>query len=162
VEQQVRRVSNAATVRARLVFFLAAALALVSCYYSDANQVTLFRAHKSEYETLLHMLQHDQSLTFINSGLTTPEDPGTKGISPQRITEYRQYMSKIGCGAIRYDSSIGSAIFTSSVASGPDILYFPLRSKAEVAKKYGLPLDKVPAQSHHIEGDWYLSSENFR
>jgi hypothetical protein len=93
------------------------------------------------------MLQHDERLSFINSGLTLPEDPGTAGISPQRIAEYRRYMSAIGCGAILYDRSIGSTVFVSDWQRRTDILFFP------VAKR--------PAQAHHIEGSWYLASEDF-
>jgi hypothetical protein len=154
---------QAATNKTRLIFFAAAALALASCFYwrSDVHRLSLFRAHRSDYETLLNMLQHDESLTFINSGLTVPEDPTTKGISPQRIAEYRRYMSKIGCGSIGYTPGIGSATFTSDTPGAADILYFPIQSAA-VAKRNGLPLDKPPAQAHHIEGNWYLASEDFR
>ncbi len=152
-----------ATNKTRLIFFAAAALVLASCFYwrSDAHRLSLFRAHKADYETLLSMLQHDESLTFINSGLTVPQDPTTKGISPQRITEYRRYMSKIGCGSISYTPGIGSAVFNSATPGAADILYFPIQSAA-IAKKSGLPLDKPPAQAHHIEGNWYLASEDFR
>jgi hypothetical protein len=152
---------QAARGRAQWVFIAIAALALASCFYwrSDVHRLTLFRAHRSDYETLLNMLQHDEGLTFINSGLTVPEDPTTKGISPQRITEYRRYMSSIQCEAVLYEPSIGSALFVSETASGPNILYFP--SSAENAKRSGFPVHNPPAQAHKIEGDWYLSSANF-
>ena len=129
-----------------------------SCYYwtSDAHRISMFRAHKSEYETLLNMLQHDRGLKFINSGLSVPEDPGIIGISPRRIAEYRRYMSKIGSAAIYYEPSVGSAVFTSGTVGAPVIVYFPMQSAA-AAEKYGVPLDRPPAQSFHIEGNWCLS-----
>jgi hypothetical protein len=143
------------------VLIAIAALALASCFYwrSDAHRLSIFRAHKADYETLLGMLQHDENLTFINSGLTVPEDPTTKGISPQRIADYRRYMSSIQCEALLYEPSIGSALFVSKTASGPNILYFP--SSFENANRSGRPAHNPPAQAHKIEGDWYLSSESF-
>jgi hypothetical protein len=157
---------QAATNKTRLIFSAAAALALASCCYwqcqiSDAHRLSLFRAHKAEYETLLNMLQHDGDLTFINSTLTVPEDPSSRGISSQRISEYRRYMSKIGCGSISYLPLNGSAMFVSDTPGAANILYFPMQSYA-LANKYGLPLDKPPAQAHPIVGNWYLSSEKFR
>jgi hypothetical protein len=147
-----------ATARVRLLFLACATLAVISCFYCDAHRLSLFHANKSEYETLLSMLQRDERLTFINDGLTEPEDPSTTGISPKRIAEYRRHMSNIGCGAIRYEPFIGSAVFVSNWGRNTDILYFPIRS-AEDAKSDGIPL--TPAQAHHIEGGWYLTSENF-
>jgi hypothetical protein len=146
----------------RLLFFGAAVLALASYVYwkSDTHRLSLFHAHKSDYEVLLNMLHEDAVLTFINSGLTVPEDPAVHGISAQRIAQYRRYMSKIGCGAISYGYASSPALFVSDTAVAPNILYFPTRS-AEGAKKSGVPGDKLHAQAHHIEGNWYLSSENF-
>lgn len=159
----VARAGDCATMQAainktRLIFFAAAALALASCCYwqcqiSDAHRLSLFRAHKAGYESLLNMLQHDRDLTFINSTLTVPEDPISRGISPQRISEYRQYMSKIGCGSINYLPSTGSALFVSDTPGAANILYFPKQSSS---------LGKPPAQAHLIVGDWYLASEKFR
>lgn len=147
---------QAATNKTRLILFAAAALALASCCYwqcqiSDAHRLSLFRAHKAEYESVLNMLQHDRDLTFINSTLTVPEDPSLRGISPQRISEYRRYMSKIGCGSINYVPLTGSALFVSDISGAADILYFPVQSSG-----------KPPAQAHPIEGNWYLASERFR
>lgn len=156
-----------ATTRTRFVVLaLAALVALASCGYwryqiSDAHRLSLFRAHRAEYETLLRMLQHDGDLTFINRALTIPEDPGLRGISPQRISEYRRYMSTISCGSINYLPLIGSALFVSDTQGAANILYFPMQSSAQ-ANRYNLPLDKLPAQAHPIVGNWYLSSEKFR
>ncbi len=145
-----------------MLFLVAAVLALASNVYwkSDTRRLSLFHAHKSDYEVLLNMLHEDAVLTFINSGLTVPEDPAAHGISAQRIAQYRRYMSKIGCGAISYGYASGPILFVSDAAGAPNILYFPTLS-AEDAKKSGVPVDKPPAQAHHIEGNWYLSSENF-
>ena len=146
----------------RLLLVFAAALALASCVYwrSDTHRLSLFRAHKPDYELLLNMLHEDAVLTFVNSSLTTPENPAAHGISPQRIAQYRRYMSIIDCGAISYGAAGGPVLFVSDAAGASNILYFPMRS-AEDTKKSGLPPDRSPAQAQHIEGNWYLSSEKF-
>jgi hypothetical protein len=127
---------------------------------SDSHRLLLFHAHKSDYETLLNMLREDAVLTFVSSSLTIPEDASAHGISPGRIAQYRQNMSKIGCGAINFGSASGPVLFVSDTAGAPNILYFPTRS-AEDLKKSGVPGDRPPAQAHHIEGNWYISSENY-
>ena len=138
-------------------------LAFASCGYlkyiaSDSHRLSLFRSHRAEYELLLNMLQHDGHLIFINDALTTPDDPSSVGISPQRIAEYRRLMSNIGCGAISYGPEIGSALFVADWGRAADILYFPVQSHA-VAKNLGIPVDRPPPQAHRIVGDWYLSSD---
>jgi hypothetical protein len=135
-------------------------LVLASCGYwgyhvSDAHRLSLFRAHKSEYETLVNMLWRDRALAFVNVGLTDPQDPVTIGISPQRISDYRRLMSNVRCGSISWSG--GSALFASDTAQAADILYFPTRS----AKEAGWLPDRPPRQARRIEGDWYLSSPNF-
>jgi hypothetical protein len=146
----------------RLLFFVAAVLAVASYVYwkSDTHRLSLFHSHKSDYEVLLNMLHEDAVLTFINSSLTVPKDPAAHGISAQRIAQYRRYMSKIGCGAISYGYASSPVLFVSDTTGAPNILYFSTHS-AEDAKKSGVPGDKPPVQAHHIEGNWYLSSENF-
>jgi hypothetical protein len=119
-----------------------------------------FRAHRADYELLMTMLRHDEYLTFVNSALTLPEDPGTVNISPVRIAEYRNMLSKLGRGSLRYDPSIGTALFSADAFGDHDISFFPIRSAA-FAKEHGLPLDRPPKQAHHIEDDWYLASEHF-
>ena len=64
-------------------------------------------------------------------------------------------MSVIHCDAVHYEPSLGSVLFVSEVASGPNVLYFPTQDKS------GLPIHRAPAQARKIEGDWYLSSDNF-
>ena len=146
----------------RLLLVFAAALALASYVYwrSDTHRLALFRAHKPDYELLLNMLREDAVLTFLNSSVTTPENPAAHGISPQRIAQYRRYMSKIDCGAISYGSPSRPVLFVSDTAGAPNILYFPTRS-AEEAKKSAVPGNRPPAQAYHIQGNWYLSSEKF-
>ena|ERR1700722_2558361 len=146
----------------RILLVFAAALALASYAYwrSDTHRLSLFRAHKPDYELLLTMLHEDAVLTFVNSSLTTPENPAAHGISSQRIAQYRRYMSKIDCGAISYGSAGGPVLFVSDAVGASNILYFPMRS-AEDTKKSEVPANRPPAQAHHIEGNWYLSSEKF-
>jgi hypothetical protein len=146
----------------RLLLFFAAALALALYVYwrSDTHRLSLFRGNKPDYELLVNMLHEDEVLTFVNSSLTTPENPAAHGIPAQRIAEYRRYMSKIDCGAISYGSASGAVLFVSNTAGAPDILYFPMRS-AKDTKKSGVPGQMPPAQAHHIEGNWYLSAEKF-
>jgi hypothetical protein len=146
--------------KARLVISALLVLAFASCCYweyrtSDAHRLSLFRAHKPDYESLLKMLQQDRGLTFINEGLTDPEDPSSIGISQERIAEYRRYMSQIGCGAIRYSTELGSALFVSDLPTAADILYFP----EHAFKAAGLPATQAPRDSRRIEGDWYLAYE---
>jgi hypothetical protein len=125
----------------RWIFFAATVLVLSSCLYwrSDARRLSLFHAHKSDYQTPLTMLQHDDGLTFINSALTVPDDPTSKGISRQRITEYRRYMSSIECDAILYEPSMGSALFVSETAGTPNILYFPASAAGYATRESGGP-----------------------
>jgi hypothetical protein len=106
-----------------------------------------FRAHRGDYEMLLTMLRQDKNLTFVNGGLTLPDDPAAIGISPARIAEYRRMLSRLGRGALRYEPTLGSALFVADAFGDDDILYFPL--------------DRQPMQAHYIEDDWYLGSESF-
>ena len=147
----------------RLLFFVAAFLVLASYLYwkSDTHRLSLFHSHNSDYEALLSMFHEDAVLTFINSSLTVPENPAAHGISAQRIAQYRRYMSKIDCGAISYGYATSPVLFVSDTTGAPDILYFSTHS-AEDAKKSRVSGDKPPVQAHHIEGNWYSSSENFQ
>ena len=86
------------------------------------------------------MLRDDKALTFINSTLTTPDDPSKVGISLKRIADYRRLMSEIECGAITYTEP--SALFVSDTIGAPDVLYFPRFA---------------PREMHHVEDDWYWS-----
>ncbi len=146
----------------RLLFLVAAVLALASNVYwkSDTRRLSLFHAHKSDYEVLLNMLHEDAVLTFINSGLTVPEDPAAprdiraKNCTIQTI-HVQDWLRSHKLRVREWPDTI-----CSDATGAPNILYFPTRS-AEDAKKSGVPVDKPPAQAHHIEGNWYLSSENF-
>jgi hypothetical protein len=138
--------------RDKPILAVLAILVLAACTYwgyriSDTHRLSLFHEHKPQYEILLGMLQHDRVLAFINAGLTVPQDPATVGISPQRISQYRQYMSDIDCGAITFEPALGSALFVSGTIRAADILYFPV--------------ERRPQQAHRIEGSWYLASERF-
>ena len=145
--------------------YVIAALVVASCGYwefrkSDYHREAVFRSHRAQYIAILGMLQKDKALRFLNGGLTDPSDPATAGISKERISEYRRGMADIECSSITYEPDYGSAYFSSSVFGAAGILYAPIQSK-ETAKKYGLPLDRPPPQARVIEGDWYLSSEDF-
>jgi hypothetical protein len=137
-----------------LVFAVLGIASFGCCQYraSDAHRMALFRAHKAEYETVLSMLGHDRGLTFINKALTEPDDPKTVGISPRRVEEYRKYMSKIDCGAIRYEPVLGSVVFVAGSANAAGIFYFPVSSFPS-GRKYG-----IPADSRRIEGDWFIDT----
>jgi hypothetical protein len=120
---------------------------------SDAAQQSKFHARRVDYEVLLRMLHRDKHLTFINTALTTPTDPGVIGISPQQIVEYRRIMSKIDCGAISYTPAIDTALFSSARDNlyDPDILYAPQLAAIQV----GSSSVKMPDAPHHIEENWF-------
>jgi hypothetical protein len=118
----------------------------------EAIEMFRFRAHRGDYEILLTMLQQDKNLTFVNEGLTLPADPATIGISPARIVQYRRILSRLGRGSLGYVPALGTAFFGANSFGDDDILFFPIRSSA-FAARYGLPLDRPPMQSHHIEDD---------
>jgi hypothetical protein len=129
----------------RFWFFVvvaAAGLAISGHFYrqyqsSDAAQVTRFHGRRTDYQTLLEMLRDDKQLTFINEGVTQPEDPTAIGIAPQRIAEYRRLMSKIDCGAILFDPG-GRTLFVSGRydLNDPDILFAGKGSHASSEFRY--------------------------
>jgi hypothetical protein len=140
----------------RLAILVVLALALWGYWeyhVSDVHRLSVFHAHRSDYETMLAMLQHDRGLTFINGGLTDPQDPATVGISAERIAEYRRYMSSVGCSAILW--SVKSTLFVSDAAQAADILYFPNLSRGVSERT-----ETRPRESRRIEGDWYLTSHD--
>jgi hypothetical protein len=126
--------------------FIAAACYWTQHAHIEAIEMSRFRAHRGDYEMLLTMLRQDKKLTFVNSALTLPDDPVAIGISTGRIAEYRRFLSRLDRGALLYEPALGSALFVADGFGDDNILYFP---------------NKSPMQAHHIEDDWYLSSENF-
>ncbi|HEY8051572.1 MAG TPA: hypothetical protein VIE42_02075, partial [Steroidobacteraceae bacterium] len=94
--------------------------------FNEIVEMSRFRSHRADYETLMTMLRHDQKLTFVNSGLTEPEDPSSVGISAARIAEYRHILLRLGRGCVRYDRFIGTAFFCAGTFSDYDILFFPI------------------------------------
>jgi hypothetical protein len=145
---------------------IALAALSISAYYCSQHahiesiEMSRFRAHRGDYEMPLAMLKHDNNLTFVNEGLTSPDDPATIGISPARIAEYRRILSRLGRGSLNYVPGSGSALFVADSMGDDNILFFPIRASA-FAAAYGPPFGTPPAQAHHIDDDWYLSSERF-
>ena len=137
-----------ATTRAGWIFFTVAVIGVLAfCYWqlvrADFYRVHLWRAHKEDYQTLVGMLEGDRILTFINGEVTTPEDPVQSGITRQRISQYRSYMSKIHRGAISY--SPGAILFVSDWAGTSDLLY----SARD---------EHPPRPSYRLARNWFLLS----
>lgn len=134
--------------RSKTLMSILALFSLTSCSNlisgTDSERTEFFQAHKSGYEAVLAMLQHDQTLTFINQTVTDPGDPSAMGISKERLADYRRQMSEIDCVALRYSPALGSALFVSKIAGAANVEYFAVEQQAK--------------QSHVIASHWYLSS----
>jgi hypothetical protein len=141
-----------ATSKAGWFFFSVAVIAVLAfCYWqfvrADFYRVHLWRDHEEDYQTLVAMLENDRILTFINDALTTPADLSNRGITPQRISSYRSYMSKIHCGAISF--SPGAILFISDWAGASNLLYnerdeHPPRPSYRLARNWFLLPDQGP------------------
>jgi hypothetical protein len=110
----------------------------------DAQQIAGFLARRTDYEALVSMLRDDKQLTFINRGLTEPDDPAAVGIPPQRLAEYRRLMKKIDCVAIRYIPSMDRAGFVAEY-------FFGWTDRDFLFAAHATPMPDF----HHIEGNWY-------
>lgn len=138
----------------------------------DTELIVRFRSHRAQIESLVDMIRHDEVLIRVDDDWTEPHDPAAVGISPQRITEYRQIFSGIGCprGFI-YNPQTGTITllaWTAGLAvsgSSKSFVFNPpdptplvaeldayLRSGAHQSQGY-------PLGYRHLEGLWYLKYE---
>ncbi|HNV68660.1 MAG TPA: hypothetical protein PKO06_03100 [Candidatus Ozemobacteraceae bacterium] len=136
---------------------------------SDAALIARFQQQRRSFETLRAMIASDTGLERVDDTWTSPKDPATIGITPQRIAEYRRLFNHIGTprGIEAYDPTRSSFRLLASTqgitvsGSGKGYLWSteppsPLLSELDSA----LASHSKPFFGYrHLEDRWYLFLE---
>lgn len=132
----------------------------------DKELIANFNAHKADFEKLVSMVLEDKDLTRVDDDWTSPRDPQTIGVSPERIAEYRQMFAKLGLPrgfSATVDKTriefIASSQGYVTHGSSKGYLYGDKSFSGEVVESLDeMSLAKRPFGSgcRHIEGKWYL------
>jgi len=118
------------------------------------------------------MIRQDKVLTRVDDNWTDPPDPAAVGIPPQRVTDYRQLVSAIGCprGFI-YNPQTGTITLVAwavglaaSGTSRSKLFVFnppnptPLVVDLDAYRGYGEAYRRrgYADAYRHLEGQWYL------
>lgn len=165
---------------ALVVWVLAAALSLVACADpprpTDAVLIERLRAKMPLFLQLIAMIEQDRDLERVDIDWTKPDDPGTVGVSPERIATYRKLMKEAGVprgfSALKPRKAItfiayASGLFTHGWAKS--YIYVLPGSESE---RYGFDLEDGDLDGasagqkkffgyRHIEGNWYLLLESY-
>jgi hypothetical protein len=62
----------------------------------DQEMISNFIEHREELETLRKMMQEDKDLKRVDFDFTKPSDPGSVGVSAERIAVYRELCKRVG------------------------------------------------------------------
>lgn len=60
----------------------------------DQQLLANFRRHQETFDQVIRMLQTDKGLIRVDEDWTDPDDPGTIGVSPARLAEYRRLLRR--------------------------------------------------------------------
>lgn len=63
---------------------------------SDSKLLSHFERHEATFNQIIQMLQKDKELRRIDENWTSPENPETIGVSPNRLAEYRRILGAVG------------------------------------------------------------------
>ena len=136
---------------------------------SDRQLLANFERHETTFNQLIEMAKADKELTRVDEDWTQPENPQTIGVSPARISTYRQLFREAGVPrgfqerAYEVDFyywGIGSAI-SSDTFKGYAYLTMPpvnLLSTLDGCHPEHNGDNGVTAY-RHIRGNWYLFYE---
>jgi hypothetical protein len=142
------------------------AIADNDCYYpSDQELIDRFDQNRADFQALLGMFLSDEGLERVDYDWTRPDNPQDVGVSPERITQYRQYFDKLGLpkGVIGFGKkdNISFPVASCGIAvSGTSQGYAYVQATPE------LLVDSIENYHHgkfesytiyrHLSGNWYL------
>ena len=142
---------------------------LTSCssskHPSDQVLIENWRTHKNDFENLLQMFLTDKKLGRVAPGFTRPENPSEIGVNAARLSEYRNYFTKLDltAGIEGYDEKniIWFHASTQGLAvTGSGKGYAYTKNKPELLvddlDKYWSKDGRSFTAFKPIEGNWYL------
>jgi hypothetical protein len=136
---------------------------------SDQKLLSNFHRHEATFNQLIEMLKTDGDLIRVDEDWTNPEHPETIGVSPARVTEYRQLLrqARVPRGfqsePFMYEVdffywTIGSAI-SSDLTKGYAYRKSPpieTLSSLDGFRPEPRNADETIKVYKHIHGNWYL------
>jgi hypothetical protein len=63
----------------------------------DEDLIAAFRKHRATFEQLQQMIAADSALHRVDDDWTDPTTPKDAGVSPERMAQYRQLLTEVGC-----------------------------------------------------------------
>jgi len=155
------------------IFFLVIVIVvLTNCsaskHPSDKDLIDNWRSHKNDFETLLQMFLTDKQLGRVAPTFTRPENPGEIGVTVARLSEYRNYFSKLDltAGIEGYDEKDiiwfhASTQGLTVTGSAKGYAYTKTKPKLLVddLDKYWSKNGRSFTAFKSIEGNWYLYFE---
>ena len=161
-------VSNAAILMVLLVWIIRIGMTPPS----DQRLLSNFDKHEATFNKLMEMLKTDRDLIRVDQDWTEPKNPETIGVSPARITRYREMLKEA-----RVPRGLHSEPFTHEV----DFFYWMIGSaiSSDTTKGYAYrtrpPMevlntldgfhsypknaDEAVKVYRHVRGNWYLFYE---
>jgi hypothetical protein len=132
----------------------------------DEDLIAAFQQHRATFELLLRMIAADSKLHRVDCDWTDPQNPKDAGVSPERISEYRQLLDEVGChrgfevfparpGIYFISAAQGTVV--NSLTKGfyyfegtPDTIVTNTETYIPKAQEYSFEIFR------HIDGHWYV------
>lgn len=147
------------------IFILILLTGCSSKHPSDRELIDNWKTHQAEFEQLHQMFLADKGLDRVGHDFTWPSDPAQIGVTPARLSEYRQLFQNLnltagiaGGGAKEIVMFIASTKGLSVTGSSKGYAYAIAKPPlvVEDLETYWSKDGRSFAAFKHIEGNWYL------